>query len=184
MHSSLVRAQSVFGFFTTITFCVAAFVALSTVLFPANPTATVDVRKFRVIKGRAHQYYASKVQEYAFINFDLDADLESLFNWNTKQVFTYISASYPGSKFSENEAVIWDAILPHRSASRLYLKSERAKYNINDITGEFSERENITLSLYWNVQPHIGVLTWGSVGLSEAFTLLPLEGKGRVSAKN
>lgn len=77
------------------------------------------------VKGRAHQYYTSKVQEYAVLNFDLEAgwftsypllpppprpllrdqladneiDLSSLFNWNTKQVFAYVSATYPGSKY-------------------------------------------------------------------------------------
>lgn len=77
---------------------------------------------------------------------------------------------------SENEAVIWDIILPSYSTSKLYLRNERAKYNINDITGKFTG-ENITLSLHWNVQPHVGVLAWGSVGLSEEFTLPPMEVK-------
>lgn len=78
---------------------------------------------------------------------------------------------------SENNAVIWDVILPSHSASKFYLRNERAKYNINDITGKFAG-ENVTLSFHWNVQPHVGALTWGSVGLSEAFTLPPVEVKG------
>lgn len=78
---------------------------------------------------------------------------------------------------SENKAVIWDVILPSHSASKLYLRNERAKYNINDITGK-SAGENVTLSFHWNVQPHVGVLTWGSVGLSETFTLPPVEVRG------
>ena len=42
-------------------------------------------------------------------------DLTSLFNWNTKQVFVYITASYPSSSPSTippSELVIWDAIIP------------------------------------------------------------------------
>jgi signal peptidase complex subunit 3 len=41
-------------------------------------------------------------------------DLTSLFNWNTKQIFLYITASYPSSSPSipPSEAVIWDAIIP------------------------------------------------------------------------
>jgi signal peptidase complex subunit 3 len=41
--------------------------------------------------------------------------LTSLFNWNTKQVFVYITASYPSSSPStipDSELVIWDAIIP------------------------------------------------------------------------
>jgi len=44
------------------------------------------------------------------------ADLSTLFSWNTKQVFLYITASYPSttSKASPpTRAIIWDAILPH-----------------------------------------------------------------------
>lgn len=77
---------------------------------------------------------------------------------------------------SENEAVIWDTIILSYSVSKLHLRNERAKYNINDITGKFAG-ENITLSFHWNVQPHVGVLAWGSVGLSKAFTVPPTEVK-------
>jgi len=43
-------------------------------------------------------------------------DLSSLFTWNTKQVFVYITATYPSpspSHQSPSKAIIWDAILPH-----------------------------------------------------------------------
>jgi len=46
-------------------------------------------------------------------------DLTSLFNWNTKQVFLYIVASYPSSSPSTippSELVIWDAIIPADNA--------------------------------------------------------------------
>lgn len=52
------------------------------------------------------------------------ADLSSLFTWNTKQVFVYITASFPAStnslapsaKHPYSEAIIWDAIIPASSA--------------------------------------------------------------------
>lgn len=58
----------------------------------------------------------------------LDTDLTNLFTWDTKQIFLYITASYPStpSKPTTNlntttttptppasTAIIWDAILPH-----------------------------------------------------------------------
>jgi signal peptidase complex subunit 3 len=46
-------------------------------------------------------------------------DLTTLFNWNTKQIFLYITASYPSSDPSTippSEAIIWDAIIPADSA--------------------------------------------------------------------
>ncbi|CAZ79901.1 unnamed protein product [Tuber melanosporum] len=179
MHSTLVRAQNVFGFLTTVAFFVAGLVALSSLLYPADVNVDViGTNNVKIAKGRAHQYYTSKVQEYAVLYFDLEADLSSLFNWNTKQVFAYVSATYPGSKYTDNEIVIWDTILPSRSASKLILKNERAKYSINDITGKFAGRDNVTLSFHWNVQPHVGRLTWGAVGLTKGVKFPGVERPG------
>lgn len=66
------------------------------------------------VKGRPH-YHSTKKEEYAHIRFDLDADLSSLFNWNTKQLFVWVEASYPSSSSSvsgpPSRAVIWDTII-------------------------------------------------------------------------
>ncbi|KAA8900863.1 signal peptidase subunit-domain-containing protein [Sphaerosporella brunnea] len=181
MHSSAVRLQNVFGFFTTVSFFVAFLTAISVLLYPASPSADVSVSKVKVIKGRPN-YYSSKQQEYAFITFDLDADLSSLYNWNTKQVFAWLSVQYDGGenlrgvKHSENEAIIWDAILPSQKTSRLSLRNEKAKYNINDIAGKFLER-NATVRFGWNVQPHVGALTWGVIEVPNAVAQEEEEGK-------
>ncbi|KAA6413139.1 MAG: signal peptidase subunit [Lasallia pustulata] len=113
MHSTLVRAQNVFGFFTTVAFCIGALVALSVVISPQTPSATVELRNVQVVKGRPH-YYSNKKEEYAHIKFDLDADFSSLFTWNTKQLFIYILASYPSTHASTppSRAIIWDQIIP------------------------------------------------------------------------
>lgn len=44
MHSSLVRLQTVFGFFTTVSFFVAALVALSSTLYPGDPSGSVKIK--------------------------------------------------------------------------------------------------------------------------------------------
>ena len=48
MHTSLVRLQNVFGFFTTVAFSVAACVAISVMLFPQSPTAELKLRSVQV----------------------------------------------------------------------------------------------------------------------------------------
>ncbi len=37
---------------------------------------------------------AKKRNDIGFLNFDLNADLEYLFNWNVKQLFLYLTAEY------------------------------------------------------------------------------------------
>ncbi|KAJ5620822.1 Signal peptidase 22kDa subunit [Penicillium lagena] len=246
MHSSLNRVQAVFGFFTTVALVVAGLAALSTLLFPtADTSVAVSLKNVQVAKGRPH-YYSTKREEYAQIRFDLDADLSPLFNWNTKQVFVYVYATYSSSDKKESkvpltEAIIWDAIIPaspspysfdalsekvlsaippsiipaslkpakkssqkkrpaakkstkkgaaavaeEDTPGKLRLRGQKAKYQISDITGRLAERENVTLSAGWNVQPWVGALWWspgtgtvprtqGTVVNSEAFDFPPLK---------
>ena len=119
MHNALTRAQNAFGFMTTCAFTLASIIALlSLVPLPpstSQPTASLSVRDVQVVKGRPH-YYSPKREEYAQIKFDLTADLSSLFTWNTKQLFVYVTAVYPaGEGEALSEAVIWDAIIPATS---------------------------------------------------------------------
>ncbi|CZS94180.1 related to SPC3-signal peptidase subunit [Rhynchosporium agropyri] len=189
MHSTVVRAQNVFGFFTTVAFAVAALVAFSDIFAPRTPSASLlIVKDVQVVKGRPH-YYSPKKEEYAVIRFSLTADLSSLFNWNTKQVFVYVSASWPNATSTElvNEAVIWDTIITNPSADHLQnlgpaamkklvrsakgksvdpsrgkidLKNQKAKYQITAPTGKVAQTKDVVLNLHYNVQPWVGVLTW------------------------
>ncbi|SMQ53517.1 unnamed protein product [Zymoseptoria tritici ST99CH_3D7] len=206
MHSTFVRLQNVFGYFTSVAFAVAAAIAVSVLLSPQSPSASLELKNVRVAKGRPH-YTSMKREEYAHITFDLSTDLTTLFNWNTKQIFLYITASYPASHKStstdpipDSEVVIWDAIIPadsapshpntyihptikpaaskdkkkqpkpKRSDGKPYpagaspgivrLSDQKPKYQITDVSGKIAERTNATLTLHWNVQPWVGLLTW------------------------
>lgn len=55
------------------------------------------------------------------MKFSLEADLSSLFTWNTKQVFVYVTADWPDASDanSTNSAVIWDSIITSPSADHL-----------------------------------------------------------------
>lgn len=76
MHSTLVRFQTVFGFFTSAAFAVAAAIAFSVLLIPQAPSASLELKNVQVVKGRPH-YYSTKREEYAHVKFDLDAGMYS-----------------------------------------------------------------------------------------------------------
>lgn len=123
MYSSIVRLQNTFGFFTTVAFVVAALIASTDFLAPRTPTVgSLKTTNVQVVKGRPH-YYSPKKEEYAIIKFSLEADLSSLFTWNTKQVFVYVTAEWPennsGNSNVTNQAVIWDSIITNPSADHL-----------------------------------------------------------------
>ncbi|KAL4728590.1 Signal peptidase complex subunit [Fusarium chlamydosporum] len=187
MYNSLTRIQNTFGFFTTVAFVVAAFIAASDFIASRTPDAgRFGVSNSQVVKGRPH-YYSTKKEEYAIIRFNLDADLKTLFTWNTKQVFVYVTAEWPGPNNSTNEAVIWDKIITSPSADHLQnigpvamkklkrsaegktidpdrglisLKNQKPKYQITHPTGKVAETEDVKLKLHYNVQPWVGFLTW------------------------
>jgi signal peptidase complex subunit 3 len=48
MHSSLVRVQNVFGFFTTVAFVIAALIAATDLITPRTPTAKIAVGNIQV----------------------------------------------------------------------------------------------------------------------------------------
>lgn len=50
MHSTLVRAQNVFGFFTTVAFAVAALIAFTDIITPRTPKASLSMSKVEVYK--------------------------------------------------------------------------------------------------------------------------------------
>ncbi|KAI1827929.1 signal peptidase subunit [Xylaria intraflava] len=125
MYNSLTRIQNVFGLFTSVAFIVAAIIAASDFTAPRTPSATIKPTNVQVVKGRPH-YYSSKKEEYAVIKFSLDADLSSLFTWNTKQLFVYVTAEWPAAPLDNgdgmnqtNKAVIWDTIITSPSSDHL-----------------------------------------------------------------
>ncbi|TAQ89452.1 hypothetical protein B7494_g2228 [Chlorociboria aeruginascens] len=188
MHSTIVRGQNVFGFFTSVAFAIAALIACSDFIAPRTPKADISIKDVQVVRGRPH-YYSTKKEEYAHIKFSLDADFSSLFHWNTKQIFVYVSASWPSEPDGErdNEAVIWDSIITSPSADHLqnigpaamkklvksakgksvdpsrgkiHLKNQKAKYQITSPTGKLAETDDVVLKVHYNVQPWVGILTW------------------------
>lgn len=126
MYNALTRVQNVFGFFTTVAFFVGALIALSDLTAPRQPDASVVPTNVQVVKGRPH-YYSTKKEEYAIIRFSMEADLSSLFTWNTKQLFIYVTAEWTDEATGRlNEAVIWDDIVTAPSADFLSNKGPAA----------------------------------------------------------
>lgn len=50
----------------------------------------------------------------AVMTFNLEADLRSVFSWNTKQLFVYLQAEYETPSNKINQIVLWDAIIEEK----------------------------------------------------------------------
>ncbi|ODV77965.1 signal peptidase 22 kDa subunit [Suhomyces tanzawaensis NRRL Y-17324] len=142
-----------------------------------NTTSITNIQSLANIK---HSFnYGSvnrKPKENSKIQFSLDADLSPLFNWNTKQVFVYLTAEYPGkSEGSSNRVTYWDKIITSKDNAVISLKNQRSKYSVWDVEKSFRERDAI-VRLEWNIQPYIGPLLFGETGVGE-FKFAPIKKK-------
>ena len=52
-----------------------------------------------------------KKNDLGFFNFDLETDLEPLFNWNVKQLFLYLTAEYVTKENVKKKYFLLDKIL-------------------------------------------------------------------------
>ena len=49
--------------------------------------------------------------DQAVLTLGIDADLRSVFNWNVKQLFVYVTAEYETDANVLNQVVVWDTII-------------------------------------------------------------------------
>lgn len=147
MFSTVQRVQNVFGYYTTLILVVSAIISaisyvqllgagafsLQTEVNNLNPRTAL---KFTRRSGAVN----NKGKENARINFDLDADLSPLFNWNTKQVFVYLTAEYDGGAKRpdvSNRVTFWDRIITDKSKAVLSLRNQRGAYSVYDVQKSF-----------------------------------------------
>lgn len=137
------------------------------------PTRIDNIRPS--INIRTSRYYGStngKAKENSRIVFDLDTDLSPLFNWNTKQVFVYLTAEYHGSAKpqTKSEVTFWDKIIPNKEHANLKLHDVKSKYSVWDLEEKLDGRE-LTFKLRWNIQPWVGPLIYGETVGNETVTI-------------
>lgn len=116
---------------------------------------------------RTSRYYGSqngKPKENVRVSFDLESDFSPLFNWNTKQIFVYLTANY-NSSGSINEVTFWDDIITSKDKALVQLKNAKSKYTVWDLESGLSGKE-LDFKLHWNIQPWVGPLVYGETDIS------------------
>lgn len=91
------------------------------------------------------------------ISANLYKDFSSLFHWNVKQLFVYITLEYTTPKYKRNEIVFWDKILTSSNSPRLSITGLRNKYAVVDIDDQLPG-SNAQIKLHWNTMPFVGFL--------------------------
>ncbi|GAA5860934.1 hypothetical protein JCM8547_003893 [Rhodosporidiobolus lusitaniae] len=177
MHSSLQRLSNASALATTVLLTLLAAISCTTFILPAKlDRASLGVSHLNVVLGRSSNYYnrQAKEREFAFLKFDLNADLTPLFNWNTKQVFVSLVADYSTKQYSANSVVVWDRIVRSPKHAKLNVQDGKQKYEFKEITDTFRNTSAV-FSLHYQIQPYVGVLTGGEVVRTEPVAFPPVK---------
>merc|ERR1711978_784413 len=129
-----------------------------------------DIDTVKVVVKNVPDYAAGKEKnDLGFLTFDLQADLNPLFNWNVKQLFLYLTAEYETKNNVVNQVVLWDKIIQRGENAILDYRSMNTKYYFWDDGNGLKGHENVTLTLSWNVIPNAGNLPRISATGSHSF---------------
>merc|ERR1712070_1364273 len=118
----------------------------------SNPKIHLALEKIllRKIAGAGH--------DQAILSLGIDADLRSVFNWNVKQLFVYVTAEYETEANVLNQVVVWDSIISEASAAHIRSDFVVNKYSLTD-QGYGLRDNNVTLVFNRNTVPSTGLLT-------------------------
>ncbi|TFK54562.1 signal peptidase [Heliocybe sulcata] len=171
MHSLYARFNNFSAFLSSCLMGVLAAVALSSFMFTAAPSGELSLASIKVFPGNSRRLPNVK-QEFAFVNFNISADLTPLFHWNTKQLFLYLQAEYVDSKGVQNDVVIWDSIVRRKEDAVIDVMG-RNKYVFRDLSRSFRKARPANYSLRYNLMPYVGVLTYGEAARTSEAVLFP-----------
>jgi signal peptidase complex subunit 3 len=112
----------------------------------------------KVVKNVADYSAGRERNDLGFLTFDMDADFTKVFDWNTKQLFLYLTAHYTTKGNAINEVVLWDHIIERGEETKINLKNHHTKYYFWDDGNGLKGNQNITLTMSMNVIPNAGIL--------------------------
>ncbi|KIJ49347.1 hypothetical protein M422DRAFT_224970 [Sphaerobolus stellatus SS14] len=178
MHSIYQRINGISALLSSCLLALLGAIALSSLAiqtYRGPPAGALEVTPLSVVRGRAENF-GKKKQEFAFYKFDYEGDLTSLFDWNTKQLFLYLSAEYINEQGAKNDVVIWDRIIRRKKDAHVRVRGAKNKYRFRELSRSFEGASPVNFTLKYNLMPYVGVLTFGEIGsTSEPIPFLPAQ---------
>jgi len=112
----------------------------------------------RLVKNVADFSAGRERNDLGFITFDLEADFGRVFDWNTKQLFIYLTAHYKSANNVLNQVVLWDHIIEKGQETKVHLKNQNTKYYFWDDGNGLKGNNNVTMTVSMNIIPNAGLL--------------------------
>ncbi|OMO67474.1 Signal peptidase 22kDa subunit [Corchorus capsularis] len=122
--------------------------SLSDNLNTPSPTAEIQIMNINWFQKQPQG------NDEVSLTMNISADLQSLFTWNTKQVFIFVAAEYGTPKNSLNQVSLWDAIIPTKDDAKFWIHTSN-KYRFIDQGNNLCGKK-FNLTLHWHVMPKTG----------------------------
>ncbi|CAL9231786.1 unnamed protein product [Arabidopsis halleri] len=148
MHSFGYRANALLTFAVTILAFICAIASFSDNFSNQNPSAQIQILNINWFQKQPHG------NDEVSLTLNITADLQSLFTWNTKQVFAFVAAEYETSKNALNQVSLWDAIIHEKEHAKFWIQISN-KYRFID-QGHNLRGKDFNLTLHWHVMPKTG----------------------------
>ncbi|KAA3489558.1 hypothetical protein CXB51_012429 [Gossypium anomalum] len=148
MHSFGHRLNGLLTFSVTILAIMCAIASLSDNLNTPSPTAEIKIMNINWFQKQPQG------NDEVSLTMNISADLQSLFTWNTKQLFIFVAAEYETPKNSLNQVSLWDAIIPAKEHAKFWIHTSN-KYRFVD-QGNNLRGKKFNLTLHWHVMPKTG----------------------------
>lgn len=170
MNTLLSRINALFAFTLSVLAGLTFLCALSTTFKRYGDLVDIKISTSKSYVRSMPNFQAGRQQcDLGFLNFDLSADFTKAMDWNTKQLFLYLTAHYATQNNKDNQVVLWDYILLRGENPKLNLKSQNSKYYFWDDGQGLKGNPNITLTLSMNVIPNAGFLPLFTSGSTHRF---------------
>ncbi|XP_050381947.1 signal peptidase complex subunit 3B [Argentina anserina] len=148
MHTFGYRANAVVTFAVSILALICCMASLSDNFNSQSPTAQVKVLDIFWFQRQPNG------DDELGLSLNITADLQSLFTWNTKQVFVFVAVEYETPKNSVNQISLWDGIILSKEDSKFSIQT-RNKYRFVDEGSNLRGKE-YNFTMHWHVMPKTG----------------------------
>uniref|UniRef100_A0A2P2MRS6 Signal peptidase complex subunit 3 n=1 Tax=Rhizophora mucronata TaxID=61149 RepID=A0A2P2MRS6_RHIMU len=148
MHSFGYRANALLTFALTILALMCAMASLSDNLNSPSRSSHIQILNINWFQKQPNG------NDEVSLTMNITANLQSLFTWNTKQVFVFVAAEYETSKNTLNQVSLWDAIIPAKEHAKFWVQTAN-KYRFVDQGSNLRSKE-FNLTLHWHVMPKTG----------------------------
>lgn len=148
MNTLLSRTNAIFAFTLSILAFLTFICSLSTAFKSYNELVDIKMSSVKKVVKNVADYSAGREKnDLGFITFNLDADFTPAFDWNTKQLFLYLTAHYKTKNNVDNQVVLWDHIMERGDEPKVNLKNQHTKYYFWDDGNGLKGNDNVTLTL-------------------------------------